>query len=90
MRNFISKWWFVLVLLILSSLMILSGYVGLFSEALQLVVKKTFLLSFWYFTAYVIRIQRIGHIDWDRLNDDVRALYYFILLLGSAMVISWG
>ena len=90
MEKWLKQWWLVLVIFIVSGLLIFSGIVGMFTEAFQLVVKKAFLLAFWYGVAYLIRIYRLGHIDWDSLPQEERVKYYFILLIGSAMIVAWG
>jgi hypothetical protein len=64
----------------------MTGLIGLFYEPFQFVFKKVFLLSLWYVFAYLTRLTRIGHIDW---NDEwAKRLYYLVILIGSSLIVA--
>lgn len=85
-----DKWWLVGGLFLIGFLLLISGAVGVFAESFQVVIKKVFLLCLWYGFVYLVRVMRIGRIAWDELGDEFKVYYYFILLLGSAMIVAWG
>jgi len=64
----------------------MTGLIGLFYEPFQFVFKKVFLLSLWYVFAYLTRLTRIGHIDWD--DEWAKKLYYLVILIGSSLIVS--
>ena len=66
----------------------MTGLIGLFYEPFQFVFKKVFLLSLWYVFAYLTRLTRIGHIDWD--DEWAKRIYYIVILLGSAWIVASG
>ena len=72
----------------LGLLFFMTGLIGLFYEPFQFVFKKVFLLSLWYVFAYLTRLTRIGHIDWD--DEWAKRLYYIVILLGSAWIVANG
>lgn len=84
------KWWLVGLIFVVGLILLFTGLVGVFTESFQLVIKKAFLLVFWYGVTYVVRVMRVGRIDWDELPVWFKAYYYFVLLLGSAMIVAWG
>lgn len=86
----IKQWILVFSLFILGFILLFTGGVGFFTESFQLVIKKTFLLTLWYGVTYLIRLFRIGHINWEALDPHFKAYYYFVLLIGSALIIAWG
>ncbi|MEM1660852.1 MAG: hypothetical protein QXR17_06920 [Candidatus Bathyarchaeia archaeon] len=89
-KSWFKQWGFVGLIFAIGLILLLTGFVGLFTESFQLVIKKAFLLAFWYGVTYIVRIFRVGHIHWDELPVSFKAYYYFVLLLGSAMIIAWG
>jgi hypothetical protein len=66
-----------------------SGIIGLFYAPLQFVFKKVFLVSLWYSLAYIFRILRIGHIEWDA-DARLKVAYYLTILLSSSIIIAFG
>jgi hypothetical protein len=64
----------------------MTGLIGLFYEPFQFVFKKVFLLSLWYVFAYLTRLTRIGHIDWD--DEWAKKLYYLVILIGSSLIVA--
>jgi len=64
----------------------MTGLIGLFYEPFQFVFKKVFLLSLWYVFAYLTRLTRIGHIDWD--DEWAKRLYYLVILIGSSLIVA--
>lgn len=85
-----KKWWLQMLVLVVALFLVVTGGVGLLNESFQLVVKKCLLLSLWYVVTYAFRLLRIGKIDWDVLGPVFKAYYYFILLLGGALIVAWG
>jgi hypothetical protein len=75
------------VIIFLGLVFFVSGVIGLFYEPFQFMFKKVFLLSLWYVFAYLMRLFRIGHIDWES-NEWAKRIYYIAILLGSALIIS--
>lgn len=87
-RENFKKWKLVFIVFIIGFILLFSGLVGFLTPSIQIVIKKAFLLSLWYGFAYIVRVERIGHIDW---NDDYwKKIYYFVLLIGSALIIALG
>lgn len=84
------KWFFVCFLFVIGFILLFTGGVGFFTESFQIVIKKTFLLTLWYGVTYLIRFFRVGRIDWRALDPRFRVYYYFVLLIGSALIIAWG
>lgn len=82
--------WLPILFLLVGLVLILSGFVSVFTESFQLVVKKAFLLGFWYVVTYLMRRARVGKIAWEEMAPEFKAVYYFVLLLGSAMIVAWG
>jgi hypothetical protein len=74
------------VVISLGLLFFMTGLIGLFYEPFQFVFKKVFLLSLWYVFAYLTRLTRIGHIDWD--DEWAKRLYYLVILIGSSLIVS--
>lgn len=83
-----KQWWLVAMVVVVGLVLLATGLVGVFTEAMQLAIKKVFLVSVWYGLTYVIRVCRLGHIKWD--NERLKVYYYFVLLIGSAMIVAWG
>jgi len=66
----------------------ITGMVGIFYEPFQFVFKKVFLVCLWYSFCYIVRRLRIGGIDWSDEKD--KKIYYYILLIGSAIIFAFG
>lgn len=90
MGDGLKSWLLVGVLFFLGFILLLTGGVGFFTESFQLVIKKTFLVTLWYGLTYLVRVLRVGHIEWEVIEPQYKVYYYFVLLLGSAMIVAWG
>jgi hypothetical protein len=77
------------VIIALGLVFFITGIIGLFYEPFQFVFKKVFLLSLWYVFAYLTRLTRIGHIDWES-DEWAKRIYYYVLLLGTSLIISFA
>jgi len=86
----IKQWSLIAILFFIGFILLFTGGVGFFTESFQLVIKKVFLLTLWYGVTYLIRLFRIGHIDWETLDPHYKVYYYFVLLIGSALIVAWG
>jgi len=83
----IKQWALKLVLIFICIVLFYTGYIFNFTPPIQVIVKKTFLVAWWYLLTYIFRRLRLGKIYW---NEDDKKVYYFILLLGSALIFAWG
>jgi len=81
--EFLKQWSISIVLIIICLILFLTGWVFDFTAPFQVIIKKTFLVVWWYFLSYVFRRIRLGKIGWT--NED-KKVYYFILLIGSALI----
>jgi hypothetical protein len=88
MNGYLKQFGWHWVIIFLGLVFFISGIIGLFYEPFQFVFKKVFLLSLWYVFAYLIRLIRIGHIDWE--DEWAKRAYYIAILLGSAHIIANG
>lgn len=86
----LKQWKFQLAILIIGLILLFSGLVGLFQESFQVIIKKAVLVSLWYGMTYLFRVQRIGHFDWEEVGEEMKIKYYFVLLIGAAIIIAWG
>jgi hypothetical protein len=84
LRQFGWHWGIVVVGLLL----VFSGVIFALWEPAQYVIKKVFILSLWYVFVYLVRYIRIGEINWD--DEWAKRIYYFVLLLGSALILSFS
>ena len=76
-------------LIIIAGLVLLAtGLIAALFEPLQYVFKKLFLVCLWYSFCYIVRKLRIGGIDWSDERD--KKIYYYILLIGSALIIAFA
>jgi hypothetical protein len=66
----------------------ITGMIGIFYEPFQFVFKKVFLVCLWYSLSYIMRKLRIGGIDWSDEKD--KKIYYYILLIGSAIIFAFS
>jgi len=85
--NYLKQWYFSIILIIVCLFLFLTGWVFDFTAPCQVVIKKTFLVSWWYFLSYIFRRIRLGRIDW---KDEDKKNYYFILLIGSAIIFAFS
>ena len=81
--NYLKQWALAIVLIIICLVLFFTGWVFDFTAPFQVVIKKTFLACWWYFLSYFFRRIRLGKIEWT--NEDKKS-YYFILLIGSALI----
>jgi hypothetical protein len=89
MSKYLKQFGWHWVIIGLGIFFFITGIIGIFYEPFQFVFKKVFLLSLWYVFAYLTRLFRIGHIDWD--NDEwAKRVYYFILLICLALIIAFA
>jgi hypothetical protein len=86
MNKYLQQFGWHWVIIFLGIMFFLTGLIGLFYEPFQFVFKKVFLLSLWYVFTYLIRLTRIGHIDWD--EEWAKRLYYFTMLMGSSLIVA--
>lgn len=86
MNKYLQQFGLHWVIIVLGLVFFITGLIGLFYEPFQFVFKKIFLLSLWYVFAYLMRLTRIGHIDWE--DEWAKRIYYYVLLLGSAFIVS--
>ena len=83
MKKYFKEWFLAIVLIIICLVLFLTGWVFDFTAPCQVIIKKTFLVIWWYFLSYLFRRIRLGKIEWT--NEDKKS-YYFILLIGSALI----
>ena len=88
MNKYLQQFGWHLVIIVLGLVFFITGIIGLFYEPFQFVFKKIFLLSLWYVFAYLTRLTRIGHIDWD--DEWAKRIYYIAILLGSSWILANG
>jgi len=81
--SYLKQWALAIVLIIICLVLFFTGWVFDFTAPFQVVIKKTFLACWWYFLSYLFRRIRLGKIEWT--NEDKKS-YYFILLIGSALI----
>ena len=83
MMGYLREWYLIVILILICLVLFLTGWVFDFTAPFQVVIKKTFLVCWWYFLSYIFRRIRLGKIEWT--NED-KKVYYFILLIGSALI----
>jgi hypothetical protein len=88
MNKYLQQFGWHWVIIVLGLVFFITGLIGLFYEPFQFVFKKIFLLSLWYVFAYLTRLTRIGHIDWD--DEWAKRIYYIAILLGSSWILANG
>lgn len=88
MNKYLQQFGWHWVIIVLGLVFFITGLIGLFYEPFQFVFKKIFLLSLWYVSAYLTRLTRIGHIDWE--DEWAKRLYYIAILLGSSWILANG
>ena len=76
------------LIIIAGLILFTTGLIAFLFEPLQYVFKKLFLVCLWYSFCYIIRKLRLGGIDWSDEKD--KKIYYFILLIGSAIIFAFG
>ncbi|MEM0324955.1 MAG: hypothetical protein QXW35_03580 [Candidatus Aenigmatarchaeota archaeon] len=86
----IKQWWMPVLFIVIGILFISSGIISNSPLAIQDYIRKLSLLSIWYVATYMFRFYRIGHINWNKLGEKWKAIYYFVLLIGSAFILGWG
>ena len=87
MKKFFSQWWIEISIISLALLLFISGTIFELLPSLQVVIKKTFLVAWWYFLAYIFRRCRIGKIEW---GDNDKKIYYFVILGCSCLIFAFG
>jgi hypothetical protein len=87
MQEFIKQWWLEIIIIFFAFILFVSGFIFDFFPSVQVVIKKTFLVAWWYLLTYVFRRFRLGKIEW---SEDEKKVYYFILLCGSALIFALG
>ncbi len=85
--EWLKKWWLELVIVIAGLVLFATGIVFEFLPSVQILVKKTFLVAWWYGLTYLFRRFRFGYIEW---REDEKKIYYFVLLGGSAVIFALG
>lgn len=83
----IKEWGLEVVIIALGLILFISGVIFEFLPSIQVLMKKTFLVAWWYCLTYLFRRMRIGKIGW---REDEKKVYYFILLCGSALIFALG
>ena len=88
MNKYLQQFGWHWVIIVVGLVFFITGLIGVFYEPFQFVFKKIFLLSLWYVFAYLIRLTRIGHIDWE--DEWAKRIYYIAILLGSSWILANG
>ncbi len=83
----LKKWWLEIVIIIVGLVLFVTGLVFELLPSIQVLMKKTFLVAWWYGLTYLFRRFRLGNLEW---RDEEKKIYYFVLLLGSAFIFAWG
>jgi hypothetical protein len=89
MKKYLQQFGWHWVIIVLGLVFFITGVIGLFYEPFQFVFKKVFLLSLWYVFAYLTRLTRIGHIDWES-DEWAKRIYYLVILLSSSWIVANG
>jgi hypothetical protein len=87
MKEFIKQWWLEIIIIFLAFILFVSGFIFELFPSVQVVIKKTFLVAWWYFLAYVFRRFRLGRIEW---SEDEKKVYYFVILFCSCLIFALG
>lgn len=85
--EWLKEWWLELVIVICGLVLFATGVIFDFFPSIQVLMKKTFLVAWWYGLTYLFRRFRLGKIEWDDVGQKT---YYFVLLLGSAIIFALG
>jgi len=88
MNKYLQQFGWHWIIIGLGLVFFITGLIGLFYEPFQFVFKKVFLLSLWYVFAYLVRLTRIGHIDWE--DEWAKRIYYLVILLSSSWIVASG
>ncbi|RKX61954.1 MAG: hypothetical protein DRP34_04905 [Thermodesulfobacteriota bacterium] len=82
-KETLRQWNLPLLIIVLGGFLFATGLIFNFFPSIQVVAKKTFLVAWWYFLTYIFRKLRLGTLKWE---EDDKKIYYFILLIGSALI----
>jgi len=85
--EWLKRWWLELVIIICGLILFATGVIFDFFPSVQVVIKKTFLVAWWYLLTYVFRRFRLGKIEW---SEDEKKVYYFIILFCSCLIFALG
>lgn len=85
--EWLKRWWLELVIIICGLILFVTGVIFDFYPSIQVLMKKTFLVAWWYGLTYLFRRFRLGKIEWE---ENEKKVYYFILLCGSALIFALG
>jgi len=89
---FLKQFNLQLIIVLGIGFLLVTGKIYDLLPALQMVGKKTFYVAWWYLLTYLFRRFRLGTINWEDLegNDQSKKLYYFVLLICSALIFALG
>ncbi len=82
-RKVIKQWFLELLIIALGLVLFFTGKIFDLLPTVQVLMKKTFLVMWWYGLTYLIRRLRLGGIEWDETGQQI---YYFVLLIGSSLI----
>jgi len=85
--SFLKDWWLAIIIIAISFIIYNNGKIFDLLPPMQIVIKKISLVTIWYFLTYIFRRIRLGKIKWSE-ND--KKTYYYILLIGSAIIFAFS
>ena len=87
MKKFLKQWWLEIAIIVFALLVFISGFIFDLFPTVQVIIKKTFLVAWWYFLTYIFRKFRLGKIEW---SDNDKKIYYFVILCCSCLIFALG
>jgi len=90
--TFLKQFNLQLIIVIGIGFLLVTGMIFNLIPSIQIICKKTFLVAWWYVLTYLFRRLRIGEINWETFdgNDWDKKIYYFVLLVCSALIFALG
>ncbi len=85
--DFLKKWSFLIIFAIFAFVFSFTGAILDTKPPIQDLFIRLSLLCYWYLFIYIVRRFRIGKIEW---NEEDKKIYYFILLVCSALIFAFG
>jgi len=92
MKKFLRQFNLQIAIIIIACILFITGIIFDLLPPMQVIIRKTFLVAWWYLLAYIFRRFRLGEINWETYDgyDWDKKIYYFVLLIGSAFIIALG
>lgn len=87
LKKILEQWNIQIVIIVAGLFLFITGLIFNLLPPIQVIAKKTFLVAWWYLLTYIFRKFRLGTIEWE---EDDKKVYYFILLIGSAIIFAFG